>query len=78
MSLGILNYLLGGMFGALKFALIVSVLLNVLAALDPLVSFIAKETKEHSFCYNSIIKITPYIWEKGTTIKSTDAGDEKE
>ena len=63
-SLGGLNKLLGGVFGALKFALIVSVLLNVFDAIDSRFSIISKETKENSIGYNPLMKLGPKLWDE--------------
>ena len=61
-SLGGLNKLMGGFFGALKYALILSVLLNIFNALDSLVSVINTEKKESSICYKPLLKLGPVLW----------------
>ena len=64
LSLGGLNKLLGGLFGALKYALIVSVLLNVFDALDSRFSLMKQQTKEYSIGYKPLIKFGPKLWEE--------------
>jgi membrane protein required for colicin V production len=64
LSLGGLNKLLGGIFGALKYALIVSVLLNVFDALDSRFNIIKYQTKENSIAYKPLMKFGPALWEE--------------
>ncbi|MHB9142751.1 MAG: CvpA family protein [Paludibacter sp.] len=64
MYLGGLNKLLGGLFGGLKFALIVSVLLNVFNALDSRFSILSAETKENSIGYKPLMKLGPTLWDE--------------
>lgn len=64
MSLGGLNKLLGGIFGGLKFALIVSVLLNVFDAIDNRFSILNKLTKENSIGYKPLMTFGPKLWEE--------------
>ena len=61
-ALGGINKLLGGIFGAFKFALIVSVLLNVFDVLDSRFSFVEKETIETSISYKPVMKLAPVLW----------------
>lgn len=70
MSLGGLNKLLGGLFGGLKFALIVSVLLNVFNALDSRFSILKAETKENSIAYLPLMKLGPTLWEEAKKTKA--------
>jgi len=67
-ALGGLNKFLGGLFGALKFALIVSVLLNVFEIFDSRFGFVKKETKEESLAYENMIKFGPDIWDEAKEI----------
>ena len=64
MSLGGLNKLFGGMFGALKYALIVSVLLIVFNAIDSKFSIISAETKNNSIAYKPLLKMAPALWDE--------------
>ena len=61
-SLGGLNRFLGGLFGGLKVALIVSVLLNVFDVFDAKLSIVKPETKEKSTFYKPLIKAAPQLW----------------
>ena len=64
MSLGGLNKFLGGLFGALKYALIVSILLNVFDALDSRFPIIKAKTKAESIGYKPLLKLAPALWEE--------------
>ena len=61
-SLGILNKLLGGAFGALKLGLIVSVLLIVFDKLNSTIPFVNKENTEDSILYEPIKNLAPMIF----------------
>jgi len=63
-SLGGLNKFLGGIFGALKFALIVSLLLLVFDAVDSRFSMLSAKTKEDSFVYKPLLKLAPSLWDE--------------
>lgn len=60
-SLGFVNKLAGGIFGMLKFGLIMSVLIFVLNAIEKSVQLIPAETKQKSLLYEPIGKIAPII-----------------
>ena len=62
MSLGGVNKFLGGLFGGLKYALIVSVLLNVFNALDSKVPLIKEKTTAESIGYKPLLKFGPALW----------------
>jgi len=64
MSLGGLNKLFGGIFGALKYALIVSVLLIVFNAIDSRFSIMSSETKDNSFVYKPLLNLAPTLWDE--------------
>ena len=64
MSLGGLNKLLGGIFGAIKYALIVSILLNVFDSMDSRFALIKPKTKAESIGYKPILKFAPTLWEE--------------
>lgn len=63
-SLGWLNRLLGAIFGTLKWALIISVVLNGVAMLNDVLHFISPELQEHSLTYNPIKSIASVAWDE--------------
>lgn len=73
LSLDGLNKLLGGVFGALKFALIVSVLLNVFNALDSRFSLVKAELIAESIGYQPVMKLAPTLWEETKKAKVTNS-----
>lgn len=60
-ALGLLNRLAGGIFGFLKAALILSVLLYFLNGFDPGSNLLKPEIKERSYLYDPIQSIVPKI-----------------
>lgn len=62
--LGWLNSLAGGALGALKFALIISVLMNVFDAVDSRFHISNQQKKESSIGYYPILKLAPTLWEE--------------
>ncbi|MDD3078717.1 MAG: CvpA family protein [Paludibacter sp.] len=63
-SLGGLNKFLGGLFGGIKYALILSILLNIFNAIDSKFSLVNPEMKTESFAYEHILKLAPTLWEE--------------
>lgn len=63
-SLGGLNRFLGGLFGAIKFALVVSVLINVMNALEEKFDIVENETINNSLLYKPVMKIAPDLWKE--------------
>lgn len=63
MSLGAINRLIGAVFGAAKWALIVSILLNGFAMLDARFSILKPQTKEKSIAYEPIRKVAAITWD---------------
>ncbi len=61
-SLGILNKILGGAFGALKIGLILSVVFIFFGKMNDTIPFIEKETLEKSILYKPVKKIAPTIF----------------
>lgn len=61
-ALGLFNKVLGGVFGALKYALIVSVILLLLGKVDKALPIIPKEQKEQSILYQPVKKIAPILF----------------
>lgn len=67
-ALGGLNKFLGGLFGALKFALLVSVFLNVFDTFDKRFAFVKKETKDNSVTYDSMMSFGPSLWKEAKVV----------
>lgn len=61
-SLGILNKILGAVFGALKIGLILSVLLIVFSYLNSNIEFIKEENMENSVLYKPVKGLAPLIF----------------
>lgn len=64
LSLGSFNKLLGGIFGALKYALVISVMLVVVDAVDSHFSIIGQDTKSKSLFYKPMTKLAPMLWDQ--------------
>ncbi|WP_299059054.1 CvpA family protein [uncultured Polaribacter sp.] len=61
-SLGIINKILGGVFGALKIGLILSVVFIFFGKMNDTIPFIEKETLKKSILYSPVKKIAPTIF----------------
>ncbi|WP_452599115.1 CvpA family protein [Pontimicrobium sp. MEBiC01747] len=61
-SLGILNKLLGGVFGALKIGLILSVVLIVFNKMNDTITFIDEENINDSILYKPVKSLAPMIF----------------
>ena len=61
-ALGILNKLLGGIFGALKIGLILSVLLIVFDKMNKTIPFVDKADLEESILYKPVKSLAPMIF----------------
>ena len=72
LSLGGLNIFLGGVFGALKYALIISVLLNIFNAIDSRFPLVSNESKEHSMGYKPLMNLAPDLWNETHPNHETD------
>jgi len=60
-ALGLLDKVAGGLFGMLKFGLIMSILIFVLNAIEKNVQLIPSEAKDKSLLYGPVGKIAPII-----------------
>lgn len=56
-----LNRLLGALFGVLKYAIALSVVLNLLTLIDNHLSFIPQKAKENSILYEPVLKTVPTL-----------------
>ncbi|WP_159949960.1 CvpA family protein [Polaribacter septentrionalilitoris] len=61
-SLGIINKILGGVFGALKIGLILSVVFIFFGKMNDTIPFIEKETLKESILYSPVKQIAPTIF----------------
>ncbi|PWG05991.1 CvpA family protein [Polaribacter aquimarinus] len=61
-SLGVLNKILGGVFGAMKIGLVLSVIFIFFGKINDSIPFIEKETLEESILYKPVKKIAPTIF----------------
>jgi membrane protein required for colicin V production len=61
-SLGIINKILGGVFGALKIGLILSVVFIFFGKINNTIPFIKKKTLEESILYKPVKKVVPTIF----------------
>jgi membrane protein required for colicin V production len=61
-ALGLINKVLGGVFGALKIGLILSVVFIFFGKMNDTIPFVKKETLEESILYAPVKKIAPTIF----------------
>ena len=61
-SLGIMNKLLGAVFGALKIGLILSVVFIFFSKMNDTIPFVKKETLERAILYKPVKKIAPLLF----------------
>lgn len=67
LSLGWLNHLLGGAFGALSWAIIVSLLLNLAVVANSYIHVLKPEATEGSILYQPMLDIAGITWEKAAS-----------
>ena len=68
-ALGILNKLLGAIFGALKIAFILSVILIIFSKTDKAIPFLDENTLENSVLYQPIKSLVPMVFPSIEDIK---------
>ncbi|TJY38160.1 CvpA family protein [Pontimicrobium aquaticum] len=61
-ALGMLNKLLGGVFGALKIALILSIALMIFSKMNRAIPFLGEEDIENSVLYEPVESLAPMIF----------------
>jgi len=61
-SLGLLNKLIGGVFGALKVGLILSVVLLIFTKLNDTIPFVSNEQQENAILYKPIKNLAPTLF----------------
>ena len=71
-ALGVINKLLGGVFGVLKIGLILSIVFIFFGKMNNTIPFIKKETLEKSILYEPVKKIAPTIFP--SIIKDEEGG----
>lgn len=69
MSLGGLNKFLGGVFGGVKYALILSVLMNIFEVIDNKFHFVEPQTKSSSILYLPLTTLAPKLWDDAKKLK---------
>lgn len=69
LDLGCLNRICGGVFGALKWALVVSVCLNLLMIVEDKFCIIKPEVKEQSVVYKPMLKLASVAWQYAPVAK---------
>ncbi|CAL2102510.1 CvpA family protein [Tenacibaculum sp. 190130A14a] len=74
-SLGILNKILGGVFGALKIGLILSVIFIFFGKMNDTIPFVSQESLNESILYKPVKKIAPTIFP--SIIKDEDDAEEE-
>ena len=74
-SLGILNKILGGVFGALKIGLILSVIFIFFGKMNDTIPFVEQESLDESILYKPVKKIAPTIFP--SIIKDGEEEDNK-
>ena len=67
-ALGFLNKLLGGVFGALKIGLILSIVLLVFSKLNDTIPFISEDQKEDSVLYEPLKNLAPTLFPSFVTV----------
>ncbi|SFZ90470.1 membrane protein required for colicin V production [Flaviramulus basaltis] len=77
-ALGIINKLLGGVFGALKIALILSVVLNIFDKMNSTISFIDEENIDDSALYTPVKSLVPMIFPNILTPKEDEITSESD
>lgn len=61
-ALGVINKLAGGIFGALKIALILSVILNVFDKMNNTITFVDEENIDSTILYKPVKSLVPLIF----------------
>ncbi|MCF6180595.1 CvpA family protein [Lutibacter sp.] len=74
-ALGFLNKLLGGVFGALKIGLILSIILLVFSKLNNTIPFMSEEQQEATILYKPIKNLAPTLFP--SLIKFSDKSENK-
>ena len=62
LSLGIFDAIGGGLFGAFKFLLVLSIILNAMCVFAPDAEILHSSTLLEGKCLVGVIKLAPYLW----------------
>lgn len=73
-ALGLINKILGGVFGLLKFGLILSVLLLIFSKLNSTIPFVSEEEEKSSILYEPVKQLAPMLFPGFITV-AEDATD---
>jgi len=68
-ALGVLNKILGGIFGVLKFGLILSILLIIFDKLNTTIPFVTAENTEESILYEPVKELAPLLFSDFLTVE---------
>jgi membrane protein required for colicin V production len=74
-ALGMLNKILGGIFGVLKIALILSVIFTFFGRVNNTIPFIKQETLDESLLYSPVKQIAPALFP--SIIKGNKEGEKQ-
>jgi len=76
-ALGILNKLLGGLFGFLKIGLILSVILMMFSSMNKAIPFVDDEDIEESVLYKHVRSLAPMIFPNIINVEEKEANNTK-
>ena len=74
-ALGLVNKILGGVFGLLKFGLILSVILLVFSKLNKTIPFVAEEEQNNSVLYEPVKNLAPMLFPGFVKVAEEEADD---
>ncbi|MFI1744594.1 CvpA family protein [Thalassobellus sediminis] len=77
-ALGIINKLLGGVFGALKIGLILSVVLIVFSRMNNTIPFVDDKSLEESILYKPVKPLMPMIFPNILNPKNEESSADSE
>lgn len=77
-ALGILNKLFGAVFGALKIALVLSVVLNIFDKMNSTITFIDEEDIDDTVLYKHVKSLVPTIFPNILSPKEDNTSEESE
>lgn len=74
-ALGFVNKALGGVFGLLKFGLILSIVLLVFSKLNNTIPFVAEEEQNNSLLYEPVKNLAPMLFPSFIKVAEDEADD---